>query len=689
MIKILIKVISVGLPALVNIEAHGRSRTLQNQTYVRNLQTISDYRPAYLRLSPASTQEGQAPLLSYQYNIFKPLWSDRKEAELADCIFDSYRYCLEYAEKNHDFSMIWNSIAGFLDLKRDYKNSGWKLFDRRMEHLEAFLLWKLPPQYLKGVKAIPEMYGFKPGEMPISLGRHGLLLARSHRDCGAKWGQEFHAWQRKRIRQAESRAAFVGLKLSQFHSDNSHDILAETVEQGWGIAGRILGIVEGTARLVGGYLISAFAFYGLPGGNDTGKRWVDRLIMSLKDSKGSGAGIFGCAFNEGMLPPSLSEERVFTVYFSGTGSHSEHWKPRNSYPGGELIALLARHTVGILNIDWLQVDGIGSGKRDYQHRLSPPSYVFDWLAMFTGHGMSENCAHVTACLKCMEKEANDPALKAAKECMKRGYLSGIKAVNIVGWSRGGVSAIKLAAIMSKDPGLAHLPINMFVVDPVPGLLNPLSDDFDKFRVTSNVKNFFAVYAEDERSIGFSPIIPKIDDPKETKGTMLRFPGDHSTLVGSVQFKRGYHATKGDLSGSGLITRDLLEKFLTQHGTILRNVLGYNDFELLKLYESIALNRSEYRKAREHAYQRNTFCLQPAESRIVLHTDRGVSGGMEEVLPGVSGSLYINDHHKILLDKYSNQQDQEEYQEYLREGPWTDKETVPSSAREKEDSASAA
>ncbi len=54
---------------------------------------------------------------------------------------------------------------------------------------------------------------------------------------------------------------------------------------------------------------------------------------------------------------------VFTVFFCGTGSNSEDNNHKN-YVSGELISTLAKNTTGRDMIDYIQVDGVGSGNQN-------------------------------------------------------------------------------------------------------------------------------------------------------------------------------------------------------------------------------------------------------------------------------------------------------------------------------------
>ena len=98
-------------------------------------------------------------------------------------------------------------------------------------------------------------------------------------------------------------------------------------------------------------------------------------------------------------------------------------------------------------------------------------------------------------------------------------------VNMVGWSRGGISCHMLANAMANDAELKHISVNIFAIDPVPGLLN-FQDN--RVKLAANVKEYVAFYARDERSKGFACVIPQT--ASSTRTCVYPMPGRHATLV---------------------------------------------------------------------------------------------------------------------------------------------------------------
>lgn len=73
-------------------------------------------------------------------------------------------------------------------------------------------------------------------------------------------------------------------------------------------------------------------------------------------------------------------------------------------------------------------------------------------------------------------------------------------------------------------------INMLLFDPVPG-----DSKVPKriYSINKKVKNYVGIYASDERTWMFEPVIPLFESPL-TKVWMLRMPGSHETMVGNIQ-----------------------------------------------------------------------------------------------------------------------------------------------------------
>lgn len=321
---------------------------------------------------------------------------------------------------------------------------------------------------------------------------------------------------------------------------------------------------------------------------------------------------------------------AFTIFFCGTGSNSFDFANKN-YHSGELISTLARNHSGLEFVDWIQVDGPGSGNLQEGEKWVASGNYSQTRGQLEGVGWEENVAHAIAVLKGVTTEGrNTHTKKEVKKLraagvgeyktpgilwgertqhhelharitpqalqMKRIEIMGagkvFDRVNVIGWSRGGVTCHMFANAMAQDPDLAHIPVNIFACDPVPG-----SGQFQQHRYDlsgANVATYVALFASDERSRGFTPVMPGL--PTRTPRFITTIPGRHATLVGNAALDgsggAGANGVNG-LVGPGYVTRDLAERFLTRWGTTLSNKLSLSDVEVLKHYDQMVGDQGAY------------------------------------------------------------------------------------------------
>ncbi|SPP32131.1 hypothetical protein ARAF_2024 [Arsenophonus endosymbiont of Aleurodicus floccissimus] len=62
----------------------------------------------------------------------------------------------------------------------------------------------------------------------------------------------------------------------------------------------------------------------------------------------------------------------------------------------------------------------------------------------------------------------------------------------------------MANAMAEDPKLRYIKVNIFAIDPVPGLFQFAEH---RTKIKPNVNNYYAVYARHEASVGFTPVMP--------------------------------------------------------------------------------------------------------------------------------------------------------------------------------------
>lgn len=106
-------------------------------------------------------------------------------------------------------------------------------------------------------------------------------------------------------------------------------------------------------------------------------------------------------------------------------------------------------------------------------------------------------------------------------------------LNLIGFSRGGILCMKMARRVASDSRVSK--INILAFDPVPGDLDPIYRHGNDLRLPAKVKQYVGIYAQDERSFMFEPIIPDFDEIiDQTKVWLVSVPGGHETMVGNCQ-----------------------------------------------------------------------------------------------------------------------------------------------------------
>ncbi|CAM3670105.1 hypothetical protein [Pseudomonas wadenswilerensis] len=323
---------------------------------------------------------------------------------------------------------------------------------------------------------------------------------------------------------------------------------------------------------------------------------------------------------------------ILTVYFCGTGSHRFDDKNPNFW-NGELVSTLASNDQGKEFAHWVAIDGPGSGNLQADE-LFIQTKAYGLSGTLFGRGWEENVSHALHIIKgqfsWQRKTLSEQEYKQLKAAgipiedvqvsgswLWRTYSYGERVVtpqqlqeqiikifrkdgalptqvNLVGWSRGGVSCHMLANAMLKDNALKHIPVNIFAVDPVPGLLN-----FQAHRVQlgENVKQYVGFYSRDERSKGFACVIPKTH--AATRCHIYPVPGRHATLVGNAAADG---ASGGKvLAEPGLIVRHFAEVCLTRWGVKLQIMLNLGEGDLQAYHQVLARDDSKYQAMRKHSY----------------------------------------------------------------------------------------
>ena len=323
---------------------------------------------------------------------------------------------------------------------------------------------------------------------------------------------------------------------------------------------------------------------------------------------------------------------VFTAYFCGTGSHRFDDANPNFW-NGELVSTLAANDQGREFAHWIAVDGPGSGNLQDDKLFVEPGGYFNWTGQLFGSGWEENVNHV---LEVIKGESNWQRTKLSEEEYGRLKDAGVPVpevsstaswfwrtydygdrhptpqelqeriismfrkpriptqVNLVGWSRGGISCHMLANAMAKDPVLRNVPVNIFAIDPVPGVGNVQAE---RIGLAENVREYVGFYSRDERSKGFACVIPSV--ASGTQICIYPMPGRHATLVGNASVDGASDGTV--LKEPGLIVRHFAEVCLTRWGVRLGRQLALNDSQLMKCHQAMAAAEAQYQAMRVKSY----------------------------------------------------------------------------------------
>lgn len=328
---------------------------------------------------------------------------------------------------------------------------------------------------------------------------------------------------------------------------------------------------------------------------------------------------------------------TFTVFFCGTGSNRFDVSNPN-YPNGEIVSKMASRHTGKEFVDWIICDGPGSG--DLQtDELWVQSAGGGWgTGTAFGSGWEENVAHAVSVIKggasWHRTKLTEPQYKTLKQAgiaikdktvTKKGWVyntydfgerritpqelqtaktrifrngARITKVNIFGWSRGAVSCIMLANALHADPSTRRIQVRIFAVDPVPGSLNFQPH---RCRLQANVYEYVGVYARDECSKGFAPIIPSFFAFMTRKPAVLPFPGRHATLPGNGAIDGESGTQDPAFLAPGILVRNLAERCMTAWGTPLAGCLNLTTKQVFDHYATMTQNDGRFSAMKALSY----------------------------------------------------------------------------------------
>lgn len=221
----------------------------------------------------------------------------------------------------------------------------------------------------------------------------------------------------------------------------------------------------------------------------------------------------------------------------------------------------------------------------------------------------------------------------------------IRAINLCGWSRGGITSLKFAhALMQlgkrperaqfKTP-LASLRVNIFAIDPVPGKTGPANwDSWKSVGLSPLVRNYFVVYAQHESRGGFAPVLPsKLNGPARLE--MMVMPGTHSSVAGTLD-------NLDRFGESAELVQDLARRFLLRHGTQFVRHKLLDTKGILERYAKILASFAAYQQIGKQGFGMGGLGVGSAAR--TAYSDRGEKLATQftpEKIPG----FFVNDHHR--------------------------------------------
>lgn len=269
---------------------------------------------------------------------------------------------------------------------------------------------------------------------------------------------------------------------------------------------------------------------------------------------------------------------VFTFYNHGTGGTS--LKPASKL---EIVNLFGNEHAALdptgKHARWMITEGVGSdGDPSRYHlqydpatnsltetRMSPSKLAIKGLRQIfesaTGAGVQANVSNAIAVMKHLRAKNQTP-----------------DAINMIGWSRGAVTCIRIAYELYHTEGLSTIPVNIFAVDPVAG--GAADKEVQGSFLLPNVRNFIGVLAAGERRSAFAPKTATklgVSDPSVTNVAFVQFPGIHSDVA------------KWN-SEPGFVVFDMCARFLRAMGTPVPNHARFlmTPSRLIQCYFNMAL-----------------------------------------------------------------------------------------------------
>ncbi len=262
----------------------------------------------------------------------------------------------------------------------------------------------------------------------------------------------------------------------------------------------------------------------------------------------------------------------------------------------------------------------------------------DTKGTMTGYGWDDNIAEAIALL--FQKGVNEEVQPSGDTSRP---VSTIHRINMIGWSRGAVTCLRIANRLD-EMGLP-LEINIFAVDPVAG--GDAGTRLEDTRIIPpNVRNYLATLAMDEQRKGFAPQdLSRITVREAGKSNVvfLPFPGKHNTQV---------RLDNPGINEAARVVWHLAYRFLTNFGTPLD--VGFTELlrpaRALDEYARMLLKRGRYHELR------NQGMKQRVQGGLGGRQFTGMDQQPHQLtLPALSQYItdyncFVNVHHRVLFEQ---------------------------------------
>ncbi len=382
----------------------------------------------------------------------------------------------------------------------------------------------------------------------------------------------------------------------------------------------------------------------------------------------------GAQPREGLIETAMEQRLGRThIVLDGPGADPIGWAPTSKHPRAGTF-------------DPSSID------KQLRSKLNPHKDNFAASAKISGAGWNDNILYLRTVLEAvfftkpfkLTTDSSTAERRLAllhKQLFTDPSLLNIERINLIGWSRGAVTCLKVA-YMLKQVGedksfftklwesfsfrskarayhtggalkkLATVPINIFAIDPVPGPGN--RDSKQNKTIGSNVKNLVVLISQAETKPGFKPQdyeLLDIEDETATNVVYLPFPGVHNTCsirVNARANERNYRYSYGggeptsDIQDVGVIAAELAYRFLAhfhpQLATPLRGIgPEQTDAMLLERYSRVVLKKDSYFES---------WGILHSKYRVDVKADYDIRNAREEYTN--HGYYFINEHHRYLF-----------------------------------------